>query len=62
MRRSTPTRTEQDMDEIAKGLAEFRRSLRLEGFTASESMHLTGVYLTAMLTGALSQQVGSDPK
>lgn len=50
------------MDEIAKGLADFRRSLRLEGFTAQEAMHLTGVYLTAMLTGAMtSQGVGSDP-
>lgn len=44
------------MDEIAKGLAEFRRSLRLEGFTVAESLQLTGVYLTAMLTGALTQQ------
>lgn len=44
------------MDEIAKCMAEFRRSLRLEGFTAAESLHLTGVYLTAMLTGAMTQQ------
>lgn len=47
------------MDEIAKNMADFRRNLRLEGFTASEALHLTGVYLTALLTGAMEQQGGS---
>lgn len=46
------------MDEIAKGLAEFHRQLRLEGFSSGEALQLTGVYLTAMLTGAMTQQAG----
>lgn len=39
------------MEEIAKVLADFNRSLRLEGFTEKEAFQLTVTYLASMASG-----------
>jgi hypothetical protein len=42
------------MEDIAKVLAEFRRELRLAGFTESEAFKLTTTYMVELLRGSLT--------
>lgn len=43
------------MDDIAKVLADFRRSLRMEGFSDQEAFQMTLTYMVELLRSSFAQ-------